>query len=57
MIARKLGRFAGLVFVLAAVFGGVAAVATSDADGLNSAAARTYNSGPVQTTNGGLEWE
>jgi hypothetical protein len=56
MFARKLGRFAGLVFVLGAVFGGVAAVSANNADGSAVAAAHTANSGPVQTTMG-VDWD
>ncbi|MBU2668615.1 hypothetical protein KOI35_34405 [Actinoplanes bogorensis] len=56
MFARKLGRLAGLVFVLAAAFGGVAAVSAHDATESNAAAARSANSGPVQSSLG-IEWD
>ena len=57
MSARKLGRFAGLVFVLAAVFGGAAAASAHSPDGsATAAAARMQNSGPVQSA-AGIEWD
>ncbi|MCY1137787.1 hypothetical protein OWR29_07235 [Actinoplanes sp. Pm04-4] len=56
MFARKLGRVAGLVFVLAAVFGGVA-VSASGAEADSTAADRSSYSAPTQTANFGVEWD
>lgn len=57
MSARKLGRFAGLVFVLAVVFGGVSAVSASASEGDSMAAAHTNHSGPAQSSSLGLDWD
>ena len=38
MSARKLGRFAGLVFVLAAIFGGIGAASAGNEAGGSAAA-------------------
>jgi hypothetical protein len=38
MSARKLGRFAGLVFVLAAIFGGIGAATAENGAGGSAAA-------------------
>jgi|1186.fasta_scaffold100697_2 hypothetical protein len=43
MSARKLGRFAGLVFVLAAFLGGVGAASAEHAAGGESAAAKVVS--------------
>ena len=48
MFARKLGRFAGLVLVLAVVFGGVGVASHEHSDEARSA---------VQYSNLTIEWE
>ena len=57
MFARKLGRLAGLVFVLVAVFGGVGAASASTTGADDGTTSTTTTAGPVQTTNTGLEWD
>nr|WP_221376878.1 hypothetical protein [Actinoplanes polyasparticus] len=54
MFARKLGRLAGLVFVLTVVFGGVGAAAANAAEPQPQAARSTDSS---HTLNIGTEWE
>jgi hypothetical protein len=49
MSARKLGRLAGLVFVLAVVFGGVGATAGADRSGAPTAA--------VQMSSLQIDWD
>ena len=58
MSARKLGRFAGLVFVLAVVFGAVGAVSVEHAHVGNAASVAAQNAGLTsQSTNGIVEWD
>jgi hypothetical protein len=45
MSARKLGRLAGLVFVLAAVFGGIGAATVGNEAGGSAAATRARRDG------------
>jgi len=51
MSARKLGRFAGLVFVLAVVFGAVGAVSVEHAHAVTGASAA------AQSVNLSVEWD
>ena len=58
MSARKLGRFAGLVFVLAVVFGAVGAVSVEHARGGNAASVAAQDTTfASQTTNLTIEWD
>jgi hypothetical protein len=52
MSARKLGRFAGLVFVLAAVFGGIGIAGTAHDSQASTAATAT-----VQSSQLSIEWD
>ncbi|MFI6076020.1 hypothetical protein ACIA5C_31160 [Actinoplanes sp. NPDC051343] len=58
MSARKLGRFAGLVFVLAVVFGAVGAVSVEHARAVTGAstAAQSVNAA-AQSVNVSVEWD
>jgi hypothetical protein len=58
MSARKLGRFAGLVFVLAVVFGAVGAVSVEHARAGNVASVAAQNADLAsQSTNLTIEWD
>lgn len=57
MYARKLGRFAGLVFVLAVLFGGAGAAAADTGGPTTSNAAPARTSGAAHTSSFGTEWE
>jgi hypothetical protein len=58
MSARKLGRFAGLVFALAVVFGAVGAVSAERANAGHSAGVAVQSASPTsQNTNLVVDWD
>jgi hypothetical protein len=58
MSARKLGRFAGLVFVLAVVFGGLGAVSVERAHAGNAASVAAQDASLAsQSTNLVIDWD